>query len=258
MKSGKFWIAVLVAGIVANVLDYVVQGHVLTGMYYSKMTDVFRQDMTIGWLVFGDFVAVLVLAWVYDKVASAFGGGVKGGACCGFYLGVLVNFRPTISFTHVQGLSLLVDVDQHHLRHHLVCHRRRDPGGGHEEDPGGRRLTNHVLTAGGCWPALPSEHARGVAGKHQPCLFRGQTGAVDFVQQAAPARLALGFRIKNQRIIRAEDDLSPAAPGRGSSARCGRRSSAARRRCRNRHWPDPAARSDWFPKTAARRPSGRE
>jgi hypothetical protein len=100
MKSGKFWIAVLVAGVVANVVDYVGQGMVLTGMYYSKLTDVFRQDMNIGGLVFGDFVAVLVLAWVYDKVASAFGGGVKGGACCGFYLGVLVNF-PAYHFINL-------------------------------------------------------------------------------------------------------------------------------------------------------------
>jgi len=100
MKSGKFWIAVLVAGVVANVIDYIGQGMVLTGMYYSKLDDVFRQDTNVGWLVFGDFVAVLVLAWVYDKVASVFGYGVKGGACCGFYLGVLVNF-PTFHFIHL-------------------------------------------------------------------------------------------------------------------------------------------------------------
>ena len=69
MKSGKFWIAVIVASVIANVIDYVGQGIVLTGRYYSKLTHVFRQDVNTGWLVFGDFVAVLVLAWVYDKVA---------------------------------------------------------------------------------------------------------------------------------------------------------------------------------------------
>jgi len=91
MKSGKFWLAVLVAGIVANVLDYVVQGQVLTHAYYAKMS-VMKPDTAVQWFVFGDFVAVLVLAWVYAKVGSIFGGGLKGGATAGFYLGVLVSF----------------------------------------------------------------------------------------------------------------------------------------------------------------------
>jgi hypothetical protein len=92
MKSAKFWLAVLVAGIVANILDVIVQAHVLQGLYYSKMTDVMKADTNIGWFVFGDFVAVLVLAWVYDKAWSVFGGGLKGGAIAGFYLGVLASF----------------------------------------------------------------------------------------------------------------------------------------------------------------------
>ena len=100
MKSGKFWLAVLVAGVIANALDFIVQGQVLSGMYYAKLAEVFRQDTNIAWFVLGDFVAVLVLAWVYDKVAAAFGGGMKGGACCGFYLGVLASF-PTYHFIHL-------------------------------------------------------------------------------------------------------------------------------------------------------------
>ena len=93
MKTPRFWIAVLVAGIVCNVLDVVVQANLFTSLYYSKMDSV-RQGVSPGWFVFGDFVAVFVLAWVFDKVASAFGPGVKGGVCAGFSLGVLVNF-PT-------------------------------------------------------------------------------------------------------------------------------------------------------------------
>ena len=91
MKSPRFWIAVLVAGIVGNALDAYVQGHVLTNAYFSKI-DSMRHDTSPAWFIIGDFVAVFVLAWVFDRVASVFGAGAKGGACAGFALGVLANF----------------------------------------------------------------------------------------------------------------------------------------------------------------------
>jgi hypothetical protein len=56
-----------------------------------------RHDPNPAWLIFGDFVAVAVLACVYQRVASVFGAGAKGGATAGFFLGVLVNF-PTWHF----------------------------------------------------------------------------------------------------------------------------------------------------------------
>jgi len=100
MKSGKFWIAVLVAGVVVNLVDFLVQGTLLTKMYYSKMADVIRQDAPVYWFVVGDFIAVLVLAWVYDKVWSVFGQGTRGGATCGLYLGVFASF-PLFHFLNL-------------------------------------------------------------------------------------------------------------------------------------------------------------
>lgn len=96
MKSPKFWIAVLITGILVNILDIVVQGMLLSPMLYSKV-ETMRTDPAMGALVFGDFVAVLVLAWVMTRVASSFAAGAKGGAAAGFFLGVLVNF-PTYHF----------------------------------------------------------------------------------------------------------------------------------------------------------------
>ena len=91
MKSSRFWIAVLVAGLVCNALDFVVQGKLLNDAFYAKI-DSMRQDANPAWFVFGDFVGVLVLAWVFDRVAAVFAAGAKGGACAGLLLGVLVNF----------------------------------------------------------------------------------------------------------------------------------------------------------------------
>jgi len=98
MKSSKFWIAVVVTGIVANVWDFIFHGMILQNAYYSKMTDLMNQGGSPTWFIIGDFVAVFVLAWVYDKVGGSFGSGPKGGAMFGLYAGVLLNFPAGIFF----------------------------------------------------------------------------------------------------------------------------------------------------------------
>ena len=106
MKSSKFWIAVLASGVVMNVVDFVVQGMMMVNMYYSKHTEVFSVTANPIWYIIGDFVAVFVLAWVYDKVSGSFSPGMKGGAMYGLYVGILVNF-PTWIFAHlmIKGYS---------------------------------------------------------------------------------------------------------------------------------------------------------
>jgi hypothetical protein len=92
------WITIgVVLGVVANVLDFVVQGNLLAG-YYTQPP--FRQENNIPWLVAGDFAATLVFAWVYLKFAGSVSPGPAGGAMLGAYAGVLVNF-PTNIFLHL-------------------------------------------------------------------------------------------------------------------------------------------------------------
>ena len=100
MKNSKFWIAVVVSGVAMNIVDFVLQGMVMTPMYYSKHADVFIQTTNPVWYVVMDFIMVFVLAWVYDKVAASFNSGWKGGAMYGLYAGILVNF-PTWIFLHI-------------------------------------------------------------------------------------------------------------------------------------------------------------
>lgn len=92
----KNLIAILVAGIVVTALDAYVQGNLLTHAYYSKM-DSMKHDTAISSFIIADFVAVAVFAWVFCKVGSAFGDGLKGGMCAGFFLGVFATF-PTYHF----------------------------------------------------------------------------------------------------------------------------------------------------------------
>lgn len=100
MKTGKFWLAVLAGGVVANIFDFLLHGMILQNAYYGAMPELFNQEANPAWFIFGEFVAVFVFVWVYDKVYGSFGGGLKGGLMYGLYAAVLVNF-PTWLFMSV-------------------------------------------------------------------------------------------------------------------------------------------------------------
>lgn len=93
MKSGKFWLAVLVGGVVLNVLDFVLHGMILHS-YYGGMPELFNPPGNPVSFIIGDFVFALVFVWVYDRVYASFGGGPRGGATFGVYAGVITSF-PT-------------------------------------------------------------------------------------------------------------------------------------------------------------------
>jgi hypothetical protein len=99
MNVKKLLLAALVVGVVANVLDYIVHGLILSGPYYSQLTGLFRQDMPRAWAIIGDFVWALVFVWVYNRVYSSFSGGAKGGATYGLYVGILLNFPGNLFMT---------------------------------------------------------------------------------------------------------------------------------------------------------------
>jgi hypothetical protein len=80
-------------GVVMNVFDFVVNGIILQNAVYAHVP-LLKQNLPIKWLVIADFIAALVLVWVYVRVSGSFGAGVGGGAQFGLYAGVLVNF-PT-------------------------------------------------------------------------------------------------------------------------------------------------------------------
>jgi hypothetical protein len=100
MKSSKFWLAVLVAGVVANILDYLVYTQWLGPTYMMSNPTLFRQDTNVAWYVVGDFVAVFVFAWIFNKVSGSFGSTVQDGAKAGLYLGIFANF-PLWIFMHL-------------------------------------------------------------------------------------------------------------------------------------------------------------
>ncbi len=104
MMSKNFWIAVIIGGIVANVMDFVVHGMLFQNMFYSKMEGM-RTDASPMWFVILDFVMAAVFVWFYDKVYSSFEGGMSGGMKFGLYYGVALNF-PVMFFPYLmyQGM----------------------------------------------------------------------------------------------------------------------------------------------------------
>ena len=98
----KKWLTIgLTLGVVANLLDVVVQGTLLAGYYGGPP---FSQENRVVWLIVGDFIAALVFTWVYLRLAPQALAGSAGGATFGLYAGVLVNFPKNI-FLHllIQG-----------------------------------------------------------------------------------------------------------------------------------------------------------
>ena len=96
MKSSKFWLAVLVAGVVVNIVDWLFYAQWLGPTYMMSNPALFRQDTNPGWFVFGDFVFVFVFAWIFNKVSGSFGSTVTDGAKAGLYLGIFANFPMQI------------------------------------------------------------------------------------------------------------------------------------------------------------------
>ncbi|HTP79070.1 MAG TPA: hypothetical protein VMM57_01560 [Bacteroidota bacterium] len=107
MKKSRFWIAVLAGGVVGNLLDGIVQGYLLERVYYEKAPDVFRMSQSPTWFALGDFLAALILGWVYDRVVQNFKPGVRGGMLFGLYAG-LISGIPFYFFNYlmIRGYEL--------------------------------------------------------------------------------------------------------------------------------------------------------
>lgn len=85
----------LVAGIVLNALDFVVQGLLLSSLYVGPS---FRNvDEVLPQLIALDFVAGGVFVWLYLKLGAATGAGARGGALFGCYAGMLYSFPMFIA-----------------------------------------------------------------------------------------------------------------------------------------------------------------
>jgi hypothetical protein len=87
--------------------DVIVQGTLMAGLYSAP---VFRNpEEEIVYLVLTDFAAAFVFVWIYLKLGSATGPGVRGGATFGFYAGSallvsdVLRYAPALQRLHIRA-----------------------------------------------------------------------------------------------------------------------------------------------------------
>jgi hypothetical protein len=112
INLGRVILGGLVAGIVADILGFLVDGVLLAPRWAAGMTTLehgnFSSNMWIWFNVFG-LVSGIVLIWIYAAIRPRFGAGVKTAICAGVAVWVLGSLLPNLSFMWVAGLF------SHHL-----------------------------------------------------------------------------------------------------------------------------------------------
>ncbi len=90
----------LLAGVVLNVVDYILYGVVLAADFNAAMQALGKQTMNtpgmIAWFVFLDFIYGIVLLWLYAAIRPRFGPGPKTAVCAGLAMWVLIALLHTM------------------------------------------------------------------------------------------------------------------------------------------------------------------
>jgi hypothetical protein len=85
----------LLAGVLLNVVDWVLYGMLLSKDYSAAMQALGKQgsmDNLVPWFVFLDFVSGIALLWVYAAIRPRFGAGPKTGVIAGLAVWFFISF----------------------------------------------------------------------------------------------------------------------------------------------------------------------
>ena len=97
----------IVAGIVLNILGYIVDGILLAPQWNAGMTALGRGGFTInqivGFNILG-FANGIFAVWLYAAIRPRYGAGPKTAICAGVALWVIAVLLPNVGFMSVSGL----------------------------------------------------------------------------------------------------------------------------------------------------------
>ena len=107
INMGRVIIAGLVAGLVADLLGYLVDGMLLAPQWADGMKALGHADFSSNqWIWFNllGLVSGIVLIWIYAAIRPRFGAGAKTAAYAGLVVWVIGALLPNLSFMWVGGL----------------------------------------------------------------------------------------------------------------------------------------------------------
>jgi hypothetical protein len=107
INLGRVILGGIVAGIVADILGYLVDGVWLGPAWNYQMKELGRASITstqIMWFNLLGLVTGIVLIWIYAAIRPRFGAGVKTAVCAGLAVWIVGTLIPNLSFMWVSGL----------------------------------------------------------------------------------------------------------------------------------------------------------
>ena len=115
INLGRVVIGGLVAGVIINVIEWVLNGVVLADQWNDQMARLgqppFDTNQIIGFLVFG-FVSGIVAVWTYAAIRPRFGAGptsaIYAGVLTWVTLYVLTDAMPTIMGLYPLSMTLIL------------------------------------------------------------------------------------------------------------------------------------------------------
>ena len=106
INLGRVILGGLVAGIVANILGYLVDGLLLGSTWNDQMTKLGRPELSTNQIILLNLLGLvtgIVLIWIYAAIQPRFGAGVKTAVYAGLAVWVVGVLIPNLSFMWVMG-----------------------------------------------------------------------------------------------------------------------------------------------------------
>ncbi|MGB6743357.1 MAG: hypothetical protein WBE38_06820 [Terracidiphilus sp.] len=107
INLGRVIIAGLVAGIVSDILGYVVDGVLLAPRWAAGMKALGHGEFTSSQVILFNILGLvsgIVLIWVYAAIRPRFGAGPKTAICAGIVVWVISVLIPNLGFMWFSGL----------------------------------------------------------------------------------------------------------------------------------------------------------
>jgi len=107
INMGRVLLGGIVAGLVANVLGYLVDGLLLAPRWADGLMALGREDFVPGqWIWFNvlGLIGGITVIWIYASIRPRFGAGPMTAVLAGFVVWVVGSLIPNVSFMLIVGL----------------------------------------------------------------------------------------------------------------------------------------------------------